>query len=939
MKRSKLLGLFIVLAMLLSLVSACGTPTEEAAKTPATTEAPKTTEPAKTEEPTKTAEPVKTEEPTKTEEPAKTAEPAAVNYDTAIYGDLEALDPSGQEVLYWYQHTGSREELMLSMIDEFNRTNEWGITVVGETQGSYNDLYQKIVAGIPGKQLPSMAVAYQNQAATYAVQNVLVGLDPYIESAKWGYRQEELDDFFPISLAADYLPQFQARYGFPPYKSMEVMYYNQDWLTEMGYDGPPESWEEFEEMACKAVEEPFSGATGEGGSMGYVYSIDASRFATFVFSRGGDIISEDGSEYAFGDEAGLDTLTFWQSLTDKGCAMQSTEDYGDQTDFGNGRSLFTIGSISGLPYYGKAVDEGAKFAWSVNPPPHSTAEARMNIYGASQSIFISNPEEQLAAWLFTKWLSEAEQQALWASSTGYFPTRQSAADALADYFAENPTYQKAFGFMQLESGVESPVAGYDECRSAISSMLTNVIDGADAAEELATAVEMCNEYLDAAAPEGFEGAVKPTAEPAAGEYDTAIYGDLEALDPSGQEVLYWYQHTGSREELMLSMIDEFNRTNEWGITVVGETQGSYNDLYQKIVAGIPGKQLPQTAVAYQNQAATYAVQEVLVELDPYIESAKWGYSQEELDDFFPISLAADYLPQFKARYGFPPYKSMEVMYYNQDWLTEMGYDGPPESWEEFEEMACKAVEEPFSGATGEGGSMGYVYSIDASRFATFVFSRGGDIISEDGSEYAFGDEAGLDTLTFWQSLTDKGCAMQSTEDYGDQTDFGNGRSLFTIGSISGLPYYGKAVDEGAKFAWSVNPPPHSTAEARMNIYGASQSIFTSTPEQQLAAWLFIKWLSEADQQALWASSTGYFPTRQSAADALADYFAENPTYEKAFGFMQLESGVESPVAGYDECRSAISSMLTNVIDGADAAEELATTVETCNEYLDAAAPK
>jgi multiple sugar transport system substrate-binding protein/sn-glycerol 3-phosphate transport system substrate-binding protein len=496
--------------------------------------------------------------------------------------------------------------------------------------------------------------------------------------------------------------------------------------------------------------------------------------------------------------------------------------------------------------------------------------------------------------------------------------------------------------MKLDIGVESPVAGYDECRSAVSEMLTNVLDGADVESELADAINMCNEYLWEAAPEGFAGAaVKPTPIPKPAvvvEYDEAIYGDLENVDPSGQEVTYWYQHTGSREELMLAMIDEFNSTNEWGITVVGETQGGYNDLYQKIIAGIPAKQLPTMAVAYQNQAATYAVQGVLVNLDPYVYSPKWGYNQAELDDFFPIALGADYLPQFDGRFGWPPYKSMEVMYYNEDWLKELGFDGPPTTWEEFEAMACKAVEQPFSGATGEGGSMGYVYSVDASRFATFVFSRGGNIIAPDASGYAFGDQAGIDALTFWAGLTEKGCAMQATESYGDQTDFGNGRSLFTVGSISGLPYYGKAVDEGAGFAWSVNPPPHSTAEPRMNIYGASQSLFVSTPEEQLAAWLFNKFLSEAEQQASWASSTGYFATRQSAVDAMADYMAENPTYAKAFTFMGMDYGIESPVAGYDECRSAISSMVTNVLDGADVESELADAVEVCNEYLEEAAP-
>ncbi|MBN1259995.1 MAG: ABC transporter substrate-binding protein [Anaerolineae bacterium] len=476
MKHRNLFGLLVVLAMVLGLFAACG-PTAAPTEEPAATEEPKTEEPAPTEEPEEPEEPEPTEEP---EEPG--------------------IDPSGQTVTYWYQHTGSREELMQSMIEDFNSSNEWGITVVGETQGGYNELYTKIIAGIPANQLPSMAVAYQNQAATYAVQGVLVPLDQYIADPVYGYTQEELDDFFPVALSADYLPQFGDRYGWPPYKSMEVMYYNQDWLEELGYDGPPTNWEEFAEMSCAAIEQPFSGQVGEGIVLGYEYSVDASRFATFLFSRGGDVLNENASSYVFNSAEGVETMAYWQQLVEDGCAAQATERYGDQTDFGAGRVLFTISSISGLSYYAQAVDEGAAFNWSVNPPPHSTAEPRMNIYGASQSIFASTPEEQLASWLFTKWLSEPEQQAKWASSTGYFPTRASAADMMADYMNENPTYAKAFQFMFYESGVESPVAGYDECRTEIANMLTNVLGGEDPKSELDNAVMLCNEYLEEAAP-------------------------------------------------------------------------------------------------------------------------------------------------------------------------------------------------------------------------------------------------------------------------------------------------------------------------------------------------------------------------------------------------------------------------------------------------------
>ena len=277
-KGRNLIALLLLVALMLPLMAGCG-----GQATPEPTEAP-------TEEATEAVTEEATEAPTEEATEEATEEPAPAS-------PLADVDPSGQTVTYWYQHTGSREELMQSMIEEFNSSNEWGITVVGESQGGYDDLYTKIIAGIPANQLPSMAVAYQNQAATYAVQDVLVELDQYVDDAVWGYSAEELDDFFPIALSADYLPQFAGRYGWPPYKSMEVMYYNQDWLEELGYDGPPETWEEFEEMSCKAIEQPFSGQAGEGTVLGYEYSVDASRFATFLFSRGGNVLNEDASSY------------------------------------------------------------------------------------------------------------------------------------------------------------------------------------------------------------------------------------------------------------------------------------------------------------------------------------------------------------------------------------------------------------------------------------------------------------------------------------------------------------------------------------------------------------------------------------------------------------------------------------------------------------------
>ncbi len=415
-------------------------------------------------------------------------------------------------------------------------------------------------------------------------------------------------------------------------------------------------------------------------------------------------------------------------------------------------------------------------------------------------------------------------------------------------------------------------------------------------------------------------------------YDTTVYGDLENVDPSGQVITIWYQHSSSREEVYLAMIDDFNASNEWGITVQGEYAGNYDEIYNKIVAGIPSQEVPHLSVAYQNQAATYAALGALVELTPYIESEKWGFTDEELGDFFPFVMQGDYLPQFEGRYGFPPNRSMEVIFYNEDWLRELGYDHPPRTWDEFREMAC-AASDPAA------GTYGYEFSVDTSTFADWVFNRGGQMLSEDATSYAFGDDAGLQSLLFLQDLFASGCAIQETEAYADQADFGAGRVLFTISSTSGLPYYRQAVAEGAGFNWSVAPMPTSLDAPRANIYGASVSVFRTTPEAQLASWLFIKWFSEPEQQARWAHASNYFPVRASAADLLADYFAAAPQFQQAFGFLSYDLAIEPGVAGYDECRDAIENMMVATANGEDAATWLADTVEDCNTYLAEAAPQ
>lgn len=422
--------------------------------------------------------------------------------------------------------------------------------------------------------------------------------------------------------------------------------------------------------------------------------------------------------------------------------------------------------------------------------------------------------------------------------------------------------------------------------------------------------------------------------------------EVDAIDLTGKKVTvtYWHNRPQKDQELLQAMLDEFNKTNPYGITAKAEIGGaSYNDVYNKINAAIQAGAPPEISVAYQNQAAFYRNQGAVIDLNPFIKSKKYGLSEADLKDYFQTFLASDANPQFKGEVlGFPTQRSMEVMYVNLDWLKKLGYDKIPTDWKTWEEAACKASDPA-------NKKYGWAFRHDASNFASQVFSRGGRILAEDGSAYVFNSQAGIDTLAMIQRMFANKCAVEipTSERYGEQNRFAAGEILFVFASSSGLPFYQEAVQKGAKFNWDIAMLPN-TGKPAVNLYGASVSVFKTTPEKELAAWLVIKFLGAKEQTTRWAVATGYLPVRQSAKADVIAAFKKDPawgpvadTYAKMFDWAQYAM-VESPVAGYDPVRSLIDKeVMSKVINDpkADVKAILDAAVKQANQILKENAPK
>jgi multiple sugar transport system substrate-binding protein/sn-glycerol 3-phosphate transport system substrate-binding protein len=410
------------------------------------------------------------------------------------------------------------------------------------------------------------------------------------------------------------------------------------------------------------------------------------------------------------------------------------------------------------------------------------------------------------------------------------------------------------------------------------------------------------------------------------------------VDPSGQNVVFWYRVTGSDEEGLQELISEFNASNMYGITVEGYTQGGYNELSDKMMGTIGTEDQPNVIIAYQNNMLDYYTLDGLAVLDDLVASPTWGLTEEDLADFIPGFINQDVFPNI-GRLGMPPQRSMAVMYYNVDWLDELAsndlvsFEGPPVTPEQFKEAACAAAANPFSASTGDvETNTGYGFRFDASQLASWVFAFGDDLFDYDNTVYTFDSPEAVASMEFVADLFASGCAKDYVG-YDDQAAFGQGVVMFVGSSTSGMSYWQDAVDGGYGGNWAVTAYPYPGDSPAMNVYGASVSIGANEPEAVLASWLFVKFLTSTETSATWADVSDYFPVRYSSADLLGDWFEANPNFAIAWDL--LPYGIyEPPVAGYDPVRRLIADeYLIRIFEGEDVTTVMGELNVEANEIL------
>src|SRR6476620_6964844 len=327
--------------------------------------------------------------------------------------------------------------------------------------------------------------------------------------------------------------------------------------------------------------------------------------------------------------------------------------------------------------------------------------------------------------------------------------------------------------------------------------------------------------------------------------------DFSGVKPAGS-FDFWTSHPGKSQDVEKAIIDKFQAKYP-DIKVNLVTAGAnYEEIAQKFQTSQAAKSaLPGLVVLSDVWWFRYFTNGSITPLDGLIKQL-----DIKVDDF-QKSLVADYKYADK-QWALPYGRSTPLFYYNKDHFKAAGLpDRAPKTWQEFAEWAPKLK-------ASSGAQYAYIYPALAAyagwTLQNMLWGWGGGWSKEwditcDSSDSVAALQWAQDSI-----YKDKWAGVSSKE---AADDFSAGLTSTTISSTGSL----LGILKSAKFNVGVGFLPGGP-KAETNVCptgGAGLGIPSGiTKEEQLAAGVFLDFVTQPESTAEFSAATGYMPTRKSA---------------------------------------------------------------------------
>jgi len=405
------------------------------------------------------------------------------------------------EIQFWHAMGGQLGERTDAFATAFNAMQD-ECTVTSVYQGNYTETMTTAIAAFRAGEQPNIVQVFEVGTATMMAaeaNGAIVPVYQLFEDAGL-----EFDESAYIPAVISYYSDTEGNLLSLPYNSSTpVMWYNADMFEAAGVEIPT-TWDEVEEAAralkANGVESPFG-----FGWQSWTMIENYSAWHDLPLGTLENGFAGTETEFTFNNEAVVNHI---QRIADMG--EEGLFTYGGRR--GDSRGMFVNGEtamwINSSAYYGGFVNDITDFTFgqAMLPLDTAVADAPQNsiIGGATLWALAGHDDAQNACSAqFLAYLSGTEEQADWASATGYVPITTAAAELMEErgFFAENPGTDVAITQLSLNQPTPNSrglrFGNFVQIRDVINEELEAVWAGDKTAQEaLDAAVERGNALLD-----------------------------------------------------------------------------------------------------------------------------------------------------------------------------------------------------------------------------------------------------------------------------------------------------------------------------------------------------------------------------------------------------------------------------------------------------------
>jgi len=303
------------------------------------------------------------------------------------------------------------------------------------------------------------------------------------------------------------------------------------------------------------------------------------------------------------------------------------------------------------------------------------------------------------------------------------------------------------------------------------------------------------------------------------------------------------------------MVQQFNDSHP-KIEVEPVYCGNYNDTMAKVQTAILSGNPPDVFVVEISELYTLLAIDGIIPLDKYIENEGGeAFTSQYFSALYGNAKAYGHI------WGQPFQRSTPILYWNKDLFMEhadellaqgLRPDRAPRTWFELEKYAAILTEREGDktevwGCILPGGWNDWI-------FESFVYQNGAQLISEDAETAYFDTPEVLEALVFWYHLTNELKVSPPLRPW-NQTpiDFAAGKAAMMYYSTGGLPL----VRKQANFEFGTAFQPMHV-QYGVPVGGGDFHISKGIPpENQDAAWEFIKFMTSPEMAAYWSRESGY----------------------------------------------------------------------------------